>query len=181
MIYYHRYCCDDDDNDNDDSMTTMMMMVMMVMMTMTAMMMMMIRSSKRVTELQRKLPGIQQKLTMVRGRDEQAIVLLLECLFQSLASQDEEKRSEKFNKEIPENLDNAWKRCRKVFDDDAFITMMMILMMMMMMIMMMKTVIMMMIQGDGHSGDLEETGKCSGAENSPWGTHWSSSSSSSSL
>ena len=48
----------------------LLLMVMMVMMVM-------IRSSKRVTELQRKLPGIQQKLTMVRGRDEQAILLIL--------------------------------------------------------------------------------------------------------
>ena len=31
-----------------------------------------------------------------------------------LGFKDEQKRAEKFNKEIPENLDNAWKRCRKV-------------------------------------------------------------------
>ena len=31
-----------------------------------------------------------------------------------LEFKDEQKRAEKFNKEIPENLDNAWKRCRKV-------------------------------------------------------------------
>ena len=50
----------------------LLLMVMMVMMVM-------IRSSKRVTELQRKLPGIQQKLTMVRGRDEQAIFSTCIC------------------------------------------------------------------------------------------------------
>ena len=32
-----------------------------------------IRSSKRVTDLQRKLPGIQQKLSTIRGRDEQVL------------------------------------------------------------------------------------------------------------
>lgn len=31
-----------------------------------------------------------------------------------ICHQEELKRMEKFNKEIPENLDNAWKRCRKV-------------------------------------------------------------------
>ena len=30
-------------------------------------------------------------------------------------------------------------------------------------------------QGDGHPGDFEETGKRSRAENSSWGTYWSSS------
>ena len=55
----------------------LLLMVMMVMMVM-------IRSSKRVTELQRKLPGIQQKLTMVRGRDEQAIFSTCICCHQQL-------------------------------------------------------------------------------------------------
>jgi len=56
------------------------------------------RSSKRVTELQRKLPVIQQKLTTIKHSDEG----------------EEKKRIDKFQNDIPENLDNAWKRCRKV-------------------------------------------------------------------
>jgi len=56
------------------------------------------RSSKRVTELQRKLPVIQQKLTTIKHSDEE----------------EEKKRIDKFQNDIPENLDNAWKRCRKV-------------------------------------------------------------------
>ena len=56
------------------------------------------RSSKKVTELQKKLPTMQQKLAQKRHSDEQ----------------EEKKRVEKFQKEIPTNLDNAWKRCRKV-------------------------------------------------------------------
>ena len=56
------------------------------------------RSSKKVTELQKKLPTMQQKLAQKRHSDEQ----------------EEKKRVDKFEKEIPENLDNAWRRCRKV-------------------------------------------------------------------
>ena len=56
------------------------------------------RASKKVTELQKKLPAMQQKLSQTRHSDESK----------------EKTRIEKFEKEIPENLDNAWKRCRKV-------------------------------------------------------------------
>ena len=60
--------------------------------------MMLSRSSKKVTELQKKLPAMQQKLTQTRHSDKA----------------EEKSRVDKFEKEIPENLDNAWKRCRKV-------------------------------------------------------------------
>ena len=60
--------------------------------------MMLSRSSKKVTELQKKLPTIQQKLTQTRHSDDQ----------------EEKKRVKKLEAEIPGNLENAWKRCRKV-------------------------------------------------------------------
>ena len=60
--------------------------------------MMLSRSSKKVTELQKKLPTIQQKLTQKRHSDDQ----------------EEKKRVNKLEAEIPGSLENAWKRCRKV-------------------------------------------------------------------
>merc|ERR550532_2391662 len=60
--------------------------------------MMLSRFSKKVTELQKKLPAMQQKLAHTRHSDKA----------------EEKIRVDKFEKEIPENLDNAWKRCRKV-------------------------------------------------------------------
>ena len=60
--------------------------------------MMLSRSSKKVTELQKKLPAIQQKLTQTRHSDDQ----------------EEKTRVAKLEAEIPQSLENAWKRCRKV-------------------------------------------------------------------
>ena len=56
------------------------------------------RSSKRVTELQKKLPLIQHKLKT--GSTDKIDT--------------KNKTYEKFRSEIPESLENAWKRCRKV-------------------------------------------------------------------
>ena len=49
-----------------------------------------------MTELQKKLPAMQQKLTHTRHSDQG----------------EEKKRVDTFEKDIPEKLDNAWKRCR---------------------------------------------------------------------
>ena len=56
------------------------------------------RSSKRVTELQKKLPVMQHKLKT--GSNDKIDT--------------KNKTYEKFKSEIPESLENAWKRCRKV-------------------------------------------------------------------
>merc|ERR1719410_1446071 len=60
--------------------------------------MMLSRSSKKVTELQKKLPTMQQKLSQPRHSE----------------AAEEARRVDRFQKEIPSSLDGAWRRCRKV-------------------------------------------------------------------
>lgn len=55
-------------------------------------------SSKRVAELQKRLPVIQGKLVQVKLPDEKAQL----------------NRLKKFQTEVPEKLENAWTRCKKV-------------------------------------------------------------------
>ena len=51
-----------------------------------------------MTELQKKLPTMQQKLSQPRHSE----------------AAEEARRVDRFQKEIPSSLDGAWRRCRKV-------------------------------------------------------------------